>query len=264
MSKADLLIEPPLLNSAGMLGFGLDSRVSWAGKHLGAFISNPVSLSPRRQSRTTCLIEYPAGFLLHNGYPNPGLRKVIRDWSDSWSRSPIPVIISIIPRHSDDIRKMLAKLEAVDGVAGIEINIPFEHGLGELVETARVALSELPLILKIPFGLAANLQVGGATALLETGVFAITIQPLRGCLVNENDQLVAGRLYGPALFPQTLFLTRKLVGLGLPVIAGGGVYQPDEVEQLLNCGALAVQLDSVLWKDPELLSWRRKVSTAPK
>jgi len=264
MSKADLLIKPPLLNGAGMLGFGLDSRVSWAIKHLGAFITNPVSLSPRRQSRTTRLIEYPAGFLLHNGYPNPGLRKVIHDWSDSWSRSPIPVIVSIIPHHSDDILKMLAKLEAIEGVAGIEINIPPDHDEGELVETARVALSELPLILRIPYELAATLQVGGAAALLETGVFAITIQPLRGCLVNENDQLVAGRLYGPALFPQTLFLTRRLVNLGLPVIAGGGVYQPYQVEQLLNSGALAVQLDSVLWKDPGLLSWGKIVSTAPK
>jgi len=39
-----------------------------------------------------------------------------------------------------------------------------------------------------------------------------------------------------------------MAAAGLPVIAGGGVYTPEQAQALLDAGALAVQLDSVLWR----------------
>ena len=39
----------------------------------------------------------------------------------------------------------------------------------------------------------------------------------------------------------------ELVEYGAPVIAGGGVYDPDQVDAFLEAGAIGVQLDAVLW-----------------
>jgi dihydroorotate dehydrogenase (NAD+) catalytic subunit len=54
-------------------------------------------------------------------------------------------------------------------------------------------------------------------------------------------------LYGPAILPLALAAVRTLRRQPLPVIAGGGVYRKEDGEALLAAGALAVQLDSVLW-----------------
>ena len=56
-----------------------------------------------------------------------------------------------------------------------------------------------------------------------------------------------GRLYGPSIFPQTLASVQETASIGVPVIAGGGVYQQAQVEALIEAGAIAVQLDAVLW-----------------
>jgi dihydroorotate dehydrogenase len=39
----------------------------------------------------------------------------------------------------------------------------------------------------------------------------------------------------------------------IPVIGGGGIYEADAVGAMLDAGAIAVQLDSVLWKNPRIL-----------
>ena len=60
--------------------------------------------------------------------------------------------------------------------------------------------------------------------------------------------MVEGRLYGPALFPQALAGVRGLAQAGVPVIGAGGVYSQAQAQAMLAAGALAVQLDAVLWR----------------
>ncbi len=47
MAKHDLAFDPPIMNAAGSLGFFPDfhSSIDWSS--LGAFVTNPVSLTPR-------------------------------------------------------------------------------------------------------------------------------------------------------------------------------------------------------------------------
>ena len=66
-------------------------------------------------------------------------------------------------------------------------------------------------------------------------------------LPGREARLVSGRLYGPAILPLALNAVRSLKKLGLPVIAGGGVFRKKDGEAMLSAGALAVQLDAVLW-----------------
>ena len=66
-------------------------------------------------------------------------------------------------------------------------------------------------------------------------------------LFSSAGKLIAGRLYGPALLPLALAAVYSLRRQSLPVIAGGGVYRKADGEALQAAGAVAVQLDSVLW-----------------
>ncbi|MDQ2692832.1 MAG: nitronate monooxygenase, partial [Chloroflexota bacterium] len=72
----------------------------------------------------------------------------------------------------------------------------------------------------------------------------------RGALSTlENNELITGRLYGPSLFPHTLEIVHSASRLGLPIIGAGGVWTKENAEAMLSAGALAVQMDAVLW-DP--------------
>jgi dihydroorotate dehydrogenase len=60
--------------------------------------------------------------------------------------------------------------------------------------------------------------------------------------------MVSGRLYGPGLFPQAAAAVLKMAALGIPAIGAGGIYSREQADKLLSAGAVAVQLDGVLWR----------------
>ena len=67
-------------------------------------------------------------------------------------------------------------------------------------------------------------------------------------LLDTNDRPVSGRLYGPGLLPQTLSAVNALRRLGIQIIAGAGIFRPQDAQALLAAGAYAVQLAGVLWR----------------
>jgi dihydroorotate dehydrogenase len=83
MFKRELTFRTPLMNAAGLLGFAPEPRSPiFAGREgiwddFGAFVTNPISLRPRFPTTLPELIEYPGGFLMHTGLPNPGFCGVL-------------------------------------------------------------------------------------------------------------------------------------------------------------------------------------------
>jgi len=87
-----------------------------------------------------------------------------------------------------------------------------------------------------------------APALADFDLAAISLGPPRGALPGLDGALVHGRLYGPAVFPNALAVVEDLVAVGLPVIAAGGIQSTEDAESMLAAGAIAVQLDILLWR----------------
>ena len=67
-------------------------------------------------------------------------------------------------------------------------------------------------------------------------------------LPGPGGAVVRGRLYGPGIFPLALAATKAVVELGVPVIAGGGIYSNENARAVLAAGAMGVQVDSWLWR----------------
>ena len=252
MPKTDVIFSPPVLISAGMLGFAPDIRGSVDLQRLGGFVTNPLSLRSRRPASSAGCLEFPGGFLLHTGYPNPGLYRALRQWAPAWARSPLPVLVSLLLQDIEEVVPMLEALEGKPGVSGVEINLPTGAGPGDLLAVARLAFSELAVVVRLPLDRAERMVQGIVDDLLEAGLAAISLGPPRGALVDSQGRLVHGRLYGPALYPQNLAVTHALAAYGLPVISAGGVYSQAQVDELLSVGASAVELDAVLWRSSGL------------
>ena len=258
MAKFDLSFSRPLMNAAGTLGFAPDPRLPVDLSQLGAFLTNPVSLAPRTPAHSRRCLPCPGGFLLHTGYPNPGLSAVIKRYAQRWTRSPLPIIVHLLGQGVDDLRSMARRLESMPGVGGLELGFPKEVD-GALVSAfTGAACGELPVIARLPLDQAARL----APFALEAGAAAVSLGAPRGALPLPEGGLAQGRLVGPALFPQAMAAVHSLVQAGIAVIAAGGVYSPAQAQAMLQAGALAVQLDAALWRGGLLLGDAVNVAAA--
>ncbi len=244
MTNLDLVIAPPVMNTAGSLGFSPDmhSPVDWS--RLGAFITNPVSLTPRTPAHGKRFTEFPGGFLLHTGYPNPGLNRAVKQYAKHWRSSPIPVFVHLLARSPDEVVSMTHRLEMVEGVMGLEVGVDSDASVHLVTTLTQAACGELPVIMRLPMEHCIDL----AKAAINAGAAAISLAPPRGMYPSDDGELVKGRLYGPAILPVVLRLVHELAQAGIPVIGAGGVYSQQHADAMLAAGAFAVQLDSVFWR----------------
>jgi dihydroorotate dehydrogenase (NAD+) catalytic subunit len=242
--KYDLHLERPLMNAAGTLGYAPDRRQPVDWEQMGAFVTNPLSLEARTPARGPRCLPYPSGFLLHTGYPNPGLRATLRRYGARWASASLPVIVHLLAQHPDELAHAVRLLEPLDGIAALEIGLPPETDAASVVTFARAAQGELPVIYRLPFERA--LLIGEPLA--ASGDATVSLGPPRGALPSPGRGLVSGRLFGPGVLPHSLGLVRALAQLGLTVFGGGGIYSFADVEAMLVAGASAVQLDAVLWR----------------
>lgn len=242
------MLAAPWTNVAGMLGFSGGHSNLLDLSRFGAFISNPISFSPRRPCHPPRLLHFAGGFLLHTGHPNPGLSAIIRRQQRLWNELPCSLIIHLLGEEPREVAAMVEQLEDVEAVDAIEIS--FGETDSQLIrEILLPALrSELPILANFPL----NSDISPIQAAAEAGVAAISLGPPRGSLPGPEGQLVSGRLFGPGLWPYALGVVARLSSLiALPIIASGGLYSKSQIEIMLRAGAKAVQLDGILWTEPE-------------
>ena len=241
-TRQDVEFRSPWLNAAGSLGFSPPETWAWS-EPIGTFVTNPVSLFPRTPAEERAVIPFPGGFLLHSGLPNPGLKGLLAD-ARRWRRDAVPVWVHIFGEAPDQIEGLVRALESLDAVSAIELGL-LPGAEPELsLSLVRAGVGELPLVVNFPLTAASEAWVDKLAGL---GASAISLGAPRGWLPGANGKLTGGRLYGPAILPLALAAVRSLRRQALPVIAGGGVYRKADGEALLAAGAVAVQLDSVLW-----------------
>ena len=251
--KRDLYFSKPLMNAAGSLGFAPDLRglKDLGGlDRLGAFVTNPFSLRPRLPTAQPAVIEYPGGFLLHTGLPNPGLKAGLKKYSAKWTRSDLPVIVHLIADRPEETQKMVRMLEEIENVMAVELGFAPLLADDILLLTLEMCLGELPLI----FSLYAEQVLSLGPRLIQEGADAISIASPRGALALTPNPTPPGegghgtrRRFGPPVVPQTLNVVEPAAKLGLPIIGAGGVWTRENVEAMLSAGALAVQVDAALW-----------------
>ena len=245
MSKRDLYFSKPLMNAAGSLGFAPDTRLGISLESLGAFVTNPFSLRPRMPTAKPAVIQHPGGFLLHTGLPNPGFRAGVKRYSAKWARAELPIIVHLMADRPEETQRMVRMLEAQENIMAVELGFAPLLANDIILIILEMCLGELPLIFSLP--VEQILTIG--PRLIQGGAQAISVATPRGALPLSSDpsRLITGRLYGPSLFPQTLETVFSAAKVGLPIIGAGGVWTKENVEAMISAGALAVQVDAVLW-----------------
>jgi dihydroorotate dehydrogenase len=243
--KRDLYFSKPLMNAAGSLGFAPDPRAGISFDSFGAFVTNPFSLRPRVPAAKPEILEYPGGFLLHSGLPNPGFSSGIKRYASRWDKSNLPIIVHLMADRPEETQRMVQMLEMHENVMAAELGFAPLLANDILLLTLEMCMGELPLIFSLPTEQVLSL----GPRLIQEGAQAISISAPRGALplTPNPSPLVTGRLYGPSLFPRALETVYSAAKLGLPIIGAGGVWTQANAEGMLSAGALAVQVDAALW-----------------
>jgi dihydroorotate dehydrogenase (NAD+) catalytic subunit len=247
MMKRDLYFSKPLMNAAGSLGFAPDPHAGLNLDSFGAFVTNPISIRPRLPTAQPGLIEYPGGFLLHTGLPNPGLTRVLKKHSARWARADLPIIVHLMADRPEETQYMVRMLENVENVMAAELGFAPLLADDILLITLEMCVGELPLI----FSLQSAQVLSLGPRLIQGGADAISMAAPRGALTTDDGQLTTGRLYGRSLFPLALETVHSAAKLGLPIIGAGGVWTEKDLTDMLSAGAMAAQTDASLWSPRE-------------
>lgn len=250
--KIGLPLANPLMTAAGCFGYGPEYARLVDVSRLGAIVTNPVTLRPRRGPPQPRLAETPGGFILNTGAQNPGVRRVIQRYAGAWKRIGVPVIVHLAPDDPNDLSRTARALASTEAVAGLEVGVPDDASADEAGElVAAASESELPLLAKLPMARATQL----VAACLKAGTDALVIgSPPAGAVMHPSGQVVNGRLYGPSLHALTL---RALLDVGplvdVPLVGCGGVHGIEGARAFLGAGAVAFQVDSAIFADPSVL-----------
>ena len=248
--KRDLYLSKPIMNAAGSLGFAPDPRTGIPLDAFGAFVTNPISLRPRLPTAQPALIEFPGGFLLHTGLPNPGLSAVLKKCSTRWNHADLPIIVNLMADRPEEAVHMVRMLESIENVMAVELGFAPLLTDDLILLNLEMCLGELPLIFSLPTEQVLTL----GPRLIQEGAEAISISSPRGALPltsssspERRGELITGRLCGQSLFPRSLDIVNSATMLGIPIIGAGGVWTDKDAADMLSTGAMAVEIDSSLW-----------------
>jgi dihydroorotate dehydrogenase (NAD+) catalytic subunit len=253
-AKNSLIVESPVMNAAGTLGFGDEYRDLFDLNALGAFVTNPMTFAPRHPANGTRVVPLSGGVLVHTGLPNPGISKVVEQHRAAWQRLSIPVIAHVVINAVEEVQKSISILERESVIAAIEFGLNDEINPAETEWYIRAALDQMekPLLVRLPFS--ANLDHFAAA--IDAGASALVVCAApRGTARDQAGQLVAGRVYGPLVKPIILRMVGQLVRRfpRTPIIGAGGIHSQQDARDYIEAGAVAVQVDSATWVMPTLL-----------
>ncbi len=265
----DWHLANPIMTASGTFGYGEEFLPFVDVSALGAIVVKGISLHPRPGNPPPRVVETASGMLNAIGLQNVGVDRFISEKMEMIRALGAQVVVNILGDSLDDYRELAARLEDVEGIAAIEVNIscPNVKKGGVAFGTdpqmaARVAevvgkQTSRPVIIKLSPNvsditvIARAVEDAGVTAisLINTLIgMAIDIRTGRPKLAN-----IIGGLSGPAIKPVALRMVYQVAAaVKIPVIGIGGITSLDDVVEFMMAGATAVQIGTANFINPAL------------
>ncbi|MDH5714054.1 MAG: dihydroorotate dehydrogenase [Candidatus Aminicenantes bacterium] len=267
-----LKLKNPIIAASGTFGYGLEyAPLGDLGK-LGGMVTKGLSMWEEKGNPPPRICETPAGMLNSIGLENIGMENFISQKLPQLIQYDTAIIVNIWGREIDDYIKAAERLDGVNGVAALEVNISCPNikkgGITfgtdpsvtfELVQAVRGKTS-LPLLVKLTPNvtditlIARSAEDAGANALSLINTLLgmeIDVSTRRPSLAN-----ITGGLSGPAIRPVALrmvYQTAKKVNI--PIVGVGGISSVADVIKFMLAGASAVQIGTANFFDPTIC-WR--------
>lgn len=264
---AGIRMKNPVLVASGTFGYGEEFSDFFDLGELGAIVSKSITLLPRAGNPPPRICETPSGMLNSIGLQNVGLDNFIRYKMPFLRKVGVPIIVSVSGEEVEEYVRIISRLNEVDGVAGIELNVSCPNVskggihfgsdtnlLRELVQAVRKA-TDLPLIVKLSpnvtdvtdFARIAEAEGADAISLINTLIgMAIDVKTRSPKLAN-----IVGGLSGPAIKPIGVRMVWQVANaVKIPIIGMGGITSAEDALEFIIAGASAVAVGTANFINP--------------
>jgi len=258
----------PVLTASGTFGYGqeFDSLLSLRG--LGGLVTKGISPMPRLGNPPPRICETAAGMLNSIGLENVGVEGFAREKLPFLRSCGTRVLVNFFGTTFDEYVDCGARLAALDGVDGLEMNVScpnikaggIEFGrdpsvLGDLVKACRAVIRK-PLWVKLTPNTSDIVALARACA--DNGADALSvINTITGMAIDVRTRrpkiaTVFGGLSGPAIKPVALRMVYQVyrAKIGIPVCGIGGIQDGNDAIEFLLAGASCVQVGTQSFVDP--------------
>jgi len=260
-------MKNPVTVASGTFGFGQEMADFYDLSRLGAITVKGTSLEPWVGNDYPRTVETPSGMLNAIGLQNDGVDSLINEKMPFLRGFDVPVIVNIVGHSIEEYAELAARLDNVEGVAGLEINISCPNvkegclvfgttpeGTAEVVKAVR-AKTGLTLITKLSPNVGDLLPI--ARAAVDAGTDALSlINTLLGTAIDPWTRKfrlanVTGGLSGPAIKPVALKMVCDVArAVDVPIIGMGGIMNAMDAVEFLLAGADAIAVGTGNFVNP--------------
>ena len=264
---AGVTLKNPVMTASGTFGYGVEFASLLDLNRLGGIIVKGLSLKPSSGNPPPRIVETPCGMLNAIGLENVGIEAFLEEKLPFLTELTTPIIANIYGETMEAYAELAGRLDDVEAVAGIEVNIscpnveaggmafgvdPLSAGL--VVERVRKRTSR-PVMVKLSPNVTDIITM--ARAVVDAGADAVSlINTITGMEIDVETRRpklanVTGGLSGPAIRPVALRMVWQVARvIDVPVIGIGGIMTAEDALAFLIAGATAVQVGTANFVDP--------------
>ena len=262
-----LELKNPVMTASGTFGYAREYNPYLDLNRLGGIIVKGLSLEPSLGNPPPRIVETDCGMLNAIGLENVGLDAFVRDKLPFLETLKTPTLANIYGRTVDEYARLAERMDALAGVAGIEVNVSCpnvkEGGVAfgsdpklarDVVRAVRAKTGKHVMVKLSPnvtdiARMAKVVEDAGADSLSAintiTGM-AVDLATRRSKLAN-----ITGGLSGPALKPVALRMVWQVVqAVKIPVVGVGGIMCAEDALEFIMVGATAVQVGTANFINP--------------
>ncbi|WP_295585496.1 dihydroorotate dehydrogenase [uncultured Oscillibacter sp.] len=268
VNLAGVALKNPVIPASGTFGYGREYAELYDLNVLGSFSWKGTTGEARLGNPQPRIAEMASGMLNAVGLQNPGIDAVIANEVPNIAKIfQGPVIANIGGFTLDEYAENCRKLESVDQVAILEVNIscPNVHAGGrnfgcdpkaaaEVTKAVKAATTK-PVFMKLTPNVTDIAEI--ARACEDAGADGVClINTLLGMRIDLKTKrpIIANRtggVSGPAVFPVALRMVWDVYeAVKIPIIGCGGVSSAEDAAEMMLAGATAVEVGAANLVDP--------------
>ncbi len=262
-----LVLRNPVMTASGTFGYAREFETYVTLNRLGAIIVKGISLQPTGGNPPPRIVETPCGMLNAIGLENVGIQAFVKDKLAFLQTLSTPVMLNIYGQTVDQYARLAEKIDTMEAVAGIEVNISCPNvkaggvvfgvdpeAAARVVQQVRAKTGKLLIVKLSPnvtdiaeIALRAEAEGADAISLINTITgMAIDVETRRPKLAN-----VTGGLSGPAIKPVALRMVWQVSSaVKVPVIGIGGILTAVDALEFFIAGATAIQIGTANFVNP--------------
>lgn len=264
---AGIILKNPVLTASGTFGYGDEFAELYDLSALGGIVTKAITPEIRIGNPMPRIAETECGMLNSIGLANLGLDEFLKKKVPLIEKFNNVVFVNVAGKELKDYIKVAEKLNGIDCIQGIEVNISCPNvkeggvAFGTDPKVAAEVTREVRKVYKKHIMVKLSPNVTDITAIAKAveaeGADSLSlINTLFGMAIDTKTfrpkikSVVAG-YSGPGIKPVALQAVYKCSkAVKIPLIGIGGIYTAEDVVEFMLAGATAVQIGTANFTNP--------------